>query len=73
MKKAKTAGAGRQRDHLPQRLPRRPYGRDAAPRRRTSDTSRVDTAQRVFLQAGNLDLNTPLSWKVYGDSYTIIG
>lgn len=36
-----------------------------------SDTSRVDTAQRVFLNAGNLDLNTPLSWKVYGDSYKI--
>ncbi|MFF4414972.1 chitosanase [Streptosporangium sp. NPDC001559] len=35
------------------------------------DTSRVDTAQRVFLRKGNLDLNTPLSWKVYGDSYRI--
>ncbi|MEI8411721.1 MULTISPECIES: chitosanase [unclassified Kribbella] len=34
-----------------------------------SDTSRVDTAQRVFVRKGNLDLNTPLSWKVYGDSY----
>jgi chitosanase len=36
-----------------------------------SDTSRVDTAQRVFLDNGNLDLNTPLTWKVYGDSYSI--
>ncbi len=36
-----------------------------------SDTSRVDTEQRVFLKAGNLDLNPPLTWKVYGDSYTI--
>jgi len=36
-----------------------------------SDTSRVDTAQRVFLANGNLDLNTPLAWKVYGDSYSI--
>jgi chitosanase len=36
-----------------------------------SDTSRVDTEQRVFLQAGNLDLNPPLSWKVYGDPYQI--
>ncbi|MFD1044885.1 chitosanase, partial [Kibdelosporangium lantanae] len=36
-----------------------------------SDTSRVDTEQRVFLKAGNLDLHTPLKWKVYGDSYTI--
>ena len=36
-----------------------------------SDTSRVDTAQRVFLKNGNLDLNTPLDWKVYGDSFHI--
>ena len=36
-----------------------------------SDTSRVDTAQRVFLKAGNFDLNTPLKWKVYGDSFAI--
>jgi chitosanase len=35
------------------------------------DTSRVDTEQRVFLQAGNLDLDTPLTWQTYGDSYTI--
>lgn len=36
-----------------------------------SDTSRVDTAQRVFLKKGNLNLNTPLDWKVYGDSFRI--
>ncbi|GLX17586.1 chitosanase [Streptomyces lavendulae] len=36
-----------------------------------SDTSRVDTAQRVFLKKGNLGLDTPLEWKVYGDSYRI--
>jgi chitosanase len=35
------------------------------------DVSRVETAQRVFLQQGNLDLDTPLKWKVYGDSYEI--
>jgi chitosanase len=35
------------------------------------DTSRVDTEQRVFLKNGNLDLNTPLHWKTYGDPYTI--
>ncbi|GAA2099994.1 chitosanase [Microlunatus panaciterrae] len=35
------------------------------------DTSRVDTEQRVFLQAGNLDLDAPLTWQVYGDRYTI--
>lgn len=36
-----------------------------------SDTSRVDTAQRVFLREGNHDLDPPLDWKVYGDSYHI--
>nr|WP_260146446.1 chitosanase [Streptomyces sp. 2132.2] len=36
-----------------------------------SDTSRVDTAQRVFLKKGNLNLNTPLDWKVYGDPFHI--
>jgi chitosanase len=36
-----------------------------------SDTSRVDTAQRVFLRRGNLDLDTPLDWQVYGDGYHI--
>ncbi|MET9268177.1 chitosanase [Kribbella sp. NPDC003557] len=35
------------------------------------DTSRVDTAQRVFLDNGNLDLNTPLSWAVYGEPFRI--
>ncbi|MFE0174931.1 chitosanase [Streptomyces sp. NPDC059002] len=35
------------------------------------DTSRVDTAQRVFLKKGNLNLDTPLDWKVYGDPYHI--
>ncbi|OLB80383.1 MAG: chitosanase, partial [Actinobacteria bacterium 13_2_20CM_2_71_6] len=36
-----------------------------------SDTSRVDTEQRVFLKAGNLDLDPPLSWKVYGEPFHI--
>ncbi|MYR46227.1 chitosanase [Streptomyces sp. SID5910] len=36
-----------------------------------SDTSRVDTAQRVFLREGNLDLEPPLRWRVYGDDYRI--
>jgi chitosanase len=36
-----------------------------------SDTSRVDTAQRVFLKYRNLDLNPPLTWSVYGDRFTI--
>jgi len=32
-----------------------------------SDTSRVDTGQRVFLNDHNLNLDPPLSWHVYGD------
>ncbi|GAB7043350.1 MULTISPECIES: chitosanase [Catenuloplanes] len=47
--------------------------RTAAMRREAAhrDTSRVDTAQRVFLRAGNLDLNPPLRWSVYGDGYAV--
>lgn len=36
-----------------------------------SDTTRVDTAQRVFLNNGNLGLNPPLNWSVYGDPFSI--
>lgn len=36
-----------------------------------TDTSRVETAQRVFLREGKLGLETPLSWKVYGESFHI--
>lgn len=35
------------------------------------DTSRVDTAQRVFLENGNLNLDTPLVWHVYGEEFRI--
>ncbi len=35
------------------------------------DTSRVHTAQRRWLDAGNLDLNTPLSWSMYGEQFGI--
>ncbi|GGW59617.1 chitosanase [Streptomyces griseoloalbus] len=35
------------------------------------DTSRVDTAQRRFLKAGNLGLDTPLVWEMYGTRYTL--
>ena len=35
------------------------------------DTSRIDTAQRVFVSAGNLDLDPPLHWRVYGDRYQV--
>nr|BFE67382.1 chitosanase CsnA [Actinoplanes digitatis] len=35
------------------------------------DVTRIDTAQRVFLRNGNLDLNTPLDFSIYGDRYHI--
>ncbi|MFD9465689.1 chitosanase [Streptomyces sp. NPDC060027] len=35
------------------------------------DTTRIDTAQRQFLYDGNLDLHTPLEWKVYGETYRV--
>ncbi|MFI6337526.1 chitosanase [Streptomyces sp. NPDC050535] len=35
------------------------------------DTTRIDTAQRQFLYDGNLDLDTPLEWKVYGETYKV--
>jgi chitosanase len=36
------------------------------------DVSRIETAQRRFLREGNLDLNAPLRWSVYGDAYSIL-
>ena len=36
------------------------------------DVSRIETAQRLLLREGNLDLNTPLRWAVYGDDYAIL-
>jgi chitosanase len=35
------------------------------------DTTRVDTAQRRFLDDGNLELRTPLEWQVYGTRYRV--
>jgi len=35
------------------------------------DTSRIDTAQRVFLDQGNLALEKPLVWQVYGETFRI--
>ncbi|KIF77769.1 chitosanase [Streptomyces sp. 150FB] len=35
------------------------------------DSSRVDTAQRVFLRDGNLALDLPLTWQMYGETFRI--
>jgi chitosanase len=37
------------------------------------DVTRIETAQRRFLNEGNLDLHLPLAWSVYGDPYAIAG
>lgn len=36
------------------------------------DVTRIETAQRVFLQQGNLSLSTPLYWKVYEQDFSIL-
>lgn len=35
------------------------------------DTSRIDTAQRVFLRDGNMELAAPLRWKMYGETFRL--
>ncbi|MEV1062257.1 chitosanase [Streptomyces sp. NPDC050263] len=35
------------------------------------DTSRVDTTQRRFLRDGNLELQPPLQWQMYGETYRV--
>ncbi|RNL73536.1 chitosanase [Streptomyces sp. I6] len=35
------------------------------------DTSRIDTAQRVFLRNGNMRLTAPLQWRMYGETFRI--
>jgi chitosanase len=35
------------------------------------DISRIDTAEQVFLDRKNMELATPLEWKVYGDPYRV--
>ncbi|QNE79036.1 chitosanase [Streptomyces finlayi] len=47
-------------------------GRSVIQARKTQrDTSRIDTAQRVFLRAGNLELRAPLVWQTYGETFRI--
>ncbi|TLS40898.1 chitosanase [Streptomyces montanus] len=35
------------------------------------DTTRIDTAQRRFLYDGNLNLDAPLRWAVYGETFRV--
>ncbi|WP_031035961.1 chitosanase [Streptomyces sp. NRRL F-5650] len=70
MAKARTPGqGGSERAYLDTFLDVREQAmRDKRP---GIDTSRVDTAQRRFLAAGNLELATPLVWEMYGDTYRV--
>jgi chitosanase len=36
-----------------------------------SGASRIDTAQRIFLRNGNVDLCPPRQWRVYRDDYEL--
>ncbi|MET9733636.1 chitosanase [Streptomyces sp. NPDC006458] len=40
-------------------------------RKTDTDTTRIDTAQRRFLDSGNLSLTAPLQWQVYGETYRV--
>ncbi|MFH9983075.1 chitosanase [Streptomyces sp. NPDC017179] len=70
LKEADTpAAGGREKTYLDIFLDMR---REAMESRRTNrDTSRIDTAQRQFLYDGNMDLKTPLVWKMYGETYKV--
>ncbi len=70
MAKAKTPGqAGSEKTYLEAFLDVR---REAMLAKRPGiDTSRVDTAQRRWLRDGNLDLDVPLVWEMYGDTYRL--
>ncbi|MFD9969769.1 chitosanase [Streptomyces sp. NPDC059017] len=72
MKKARTAAeGGAERKYLNAFLDES----RSATRARTGpgkrDTSRIDTAQRVFLRNGNMGLTAPLEWRMYGESFRI--
>jgi chitosanase len=70
MKKAKTpAQGGDEKTYLNAFLDARVAAMKAEEAH--EDTTRVDTAQRVWVSNGNFTLQTPLTWKVYGDSYSI--
>ncbi|WP_141204464.1 chitosanase [Streptomyces griseorubiginosus] len=68
-KAASPTGGGSERTYLNAFLDLR----EAAMRTRHPgiDTTRVDTAQRRFLNDGNLELRTPLEWQVYGETFKV--
>lgn len=72
MRKADTAAAGGdERAYLTAFLDARRAVMIRQKSEQARDTSRIDTAQRVFLRNGNMDLATPLTWQVYGEAFRI--
>ncbi len=72
MKKARTAAeGGDEKVYLDAFLDAGRAVMKAQKTERERDTSRVDTAQRVFLREGNMDLDVPLTWRTYGETFRI--
>jgi chitosanase len=72
MKKAETAAeGGDEKAYLNAFLDARRAVMQAQKTQRERDTSRIDTAQRVFLRDGNMNLAVPLTWQTYGETYRI--
>ncbi|WP_156723986.1 chitosanase [Streptomyces apocyni] len=72
MKKADTkAAGGDEKAYLEAFLDIRRDVIKQAKRTSQRDTSRIDNAQRVFLRDGNLELKTPLTWEMYGDTFRV--
>ncbi|MFE3826486.1 chitosanase [Streptomyces sp. NPDC059092] len=72
MKKAKTAAeGGDEKAYLGTFLDASKAVIRTKPVTAQRDSSRIDTAQRVFLGDGNMDLRLPLRWQVYGEAFRI--
>lgn len=72
MKKAKTAAeGGAEKAYLNAFLDESREVIRTKVTRTQRDTSRIDTAQRVFLKDGNMALTAPLRWKMYGETFQL--
>ncbi|MFD9871181.1 chitosanase [Streptomyces niveus] len=72
MKGAKTAAeGGSEKDYLNAFLDESRHVIRTKVTETQRDTSRIDTAQRVFLKDGNMDLSSPLRWKMYGETFQL--
>ncbi|MEV0779300.1 chitosanase [Streptomyces sp. NPDC050433] len=72
MKKARTAAeGGSEKEYLNVFLDRSRLVIKTKVTETQRDTSRIDTAQRVFLREGNMELAGPLRWKMYGEPFEL--